>query len=380
MKILIFSWRDIRHPGWGGAEVLTMELAKRWISKGCQVSIVSSKFPGCLNFETLNRVKIFRPATLPSFSPPKYIRYLLETYKFYRHHLAGKYDLVLDQVHGLPFFTPLFVREKTILFPLEVAQKIWFYEMPFPFSLAGYLAELFYITLFRNVPFLTISPSTEKDLKKLGAKKIMTIIPGINFSPLPHFPHKSKTPLFVSLGRITEMKRITDTLQAFRLLHKEIPLIKLIIIGQGKDPYLQRLKNLCCQMAIEDRVNFTGYVSEKEKKRLLSQAWFMVSTSLKEGWGLVVIEAAACGTPTVAYRVAGLVDSIKDGKTGLLCRKNTPEELARNIKILLKNPSLRKEISRNALSYSRSFSWDKAANEAFAIFGQIIRSSPRDKH
>jgi len=266
MKILIFSWRDIKHPSWGGAEILTMELAKRWIKQGSRVTIVSSKFPGAESSEKIRGVKIFRPAILPSFSPPQYIKYLLKTYRFYRHHLAGKYDLVLDQVHGLPFFTPFFAKEKTILFPLEVAQKIWFYEIPFPSSITGYLAELFYITLFRHVPFLTISSSTAKDLIKLGAKKVMTITPGINFSPLPHFPHKSKTPLLVNLGRITEMKRITDTLQAFRLLHKEMPLIKLVIIGQGKDPYLQRLKNLCCQMAIEDRVNFTGYVSEKEKK------------------------------------------------------------------------------------------------------------------
>lgn len=372
MKILIFSWRDIKHPICGGAEILTLELAKKWIEKGHQVSLVSARFPGAKSQETIEGLKIFRPGKFYRYSPFEYLPYLYQTVKFYRKKLAGRYNLVIDQVHGLPFFTPFFVKEKVILFPLEVAGKIWFREIPFPYSFIGYLLEIIYIKMFKNIPFLTISPSAAKELTLLGVKNISAISPGLNFKPSKKIPQKNLIPLLISLGRITAMKRIEHTFQAFRLLHKEFPLIKLTIIGRGKEKYLQELKNLCRQITIEDRVSFPGYVSEAEKRKLLSQAWLLVSSSLKEGWGLTVIEAAACGTPTVAYKIPGLVDSIKHGQTGLLCQKNNPVDLARNIRRVLLDPSLRKQLSQNALIYSRQFTWNKAANETLEIFEKIL--------
>ena len=377
MKILIFSWRDIKFPGWGGAEVLTLKLAKSWVAKGHKVHIVSAKSPGAKDEEVIEGVKIFRPAKFYNHSPLEYLVYLYRTAKFYRRKLTGKYDLVIDQVHGLPFFTPFFVKETVILFPLEVAKSIWFYEIRFPYSLIGYLLELTYIKIFSHIPFLTISSSTANDLTNLGVKDVYTITPGRNLPPLKHLPHKSKHPLLVSLGRITEMKRIEDTIYAFRLLHKELPNIKLVVAGQGKEKYFKRLKEICHTIAIDDRVSFPGYISEKEKRRLLNHAWLLVSTSLREGWGLTVIEAATCGTPTVAYKVAGLVDSIKNQETGFLCQRDNPQELVKNIRRLLINPSLRRKISQNALNYSRQFSWEKTAEETLVIFKKTIKAKKR---
>lgn len=350
---------------------MTLKLACGWVKSGHKVDLVSAKFPDARDEEEIEGVNIFRPARFNSYSPFQYCLYLYRTIRFYRQKLAGKYDLVIDQVHGLPFFTPLFVKERVVFFPLEVAKSIWFYEVPFPFSLIGYLLELAYIKIFRRIPFLTISSSTAIDLTKLGVRNVFTITPGVHVQRLKRLPRKSKFPLLISLGRITEMKRIEDTISAFRLLHKELPEIKLIIVGQGKTEYFERLKKRCRQMAIDDRVIFTGYICEKEKLKLLSQAWMLVSTSLREGWGLTVIEAASCGTPSVAYRVAGLVDSIKDKETGFLCRKNNPEELAKNIKKLLFNPRLRKKFSQNALNYSYGFSWEKTTEETLEIFKKI---------
>lgn len=367
MKILIFSWRDIKHPNSGGAEILTLELAKRWIKKGHQVSLISARFPNAKSEETIEKLKIFRPAKFYSQSPFEYVSYLYKTAKFYQKELSGKYDIIIDQVHGLPFFTPFFVKEKVILFPLEVASSIWFYEIRFPFSLIGFILEYLSIKIFRNIPFLTISHSTASDLKRLGGKNIFTILPGFSFKPQKRVPRKTKYPLLVSLGRITPMKRIGDTLQTFRLLHKEFPIVKLIVIGRGREKYIENLKNLCQSIGVDDRVSFVGFVSEEEKKEILSSAWALISTSLKEGWGLNVIEAAACGTPTVAYKVSGLIDSVKNWQTGILCSKNNPVELGRNLRKLLIDHRFRKNLSKNALNYSRNFSWNKAAEEGMEI-------------
>lgn len=373
MKILIFSWRDIKDPSSGGAEILTMRLAESWVKEGHRVGIVSAQFPGAKKIETFEGIKIYRPAHFGGQSPLKYLLFLYQTVRFYRKNLAGKYDLVIDQVHGLPSFTPFFVKEQVIFFPLEVAKSIWFYEVRFPFSLIGYFLELASLKLFKNFPFLTISSSTAQDLKNLGIQNVSTVAPGTNYKPLRKVPRKSRFPLLLSLGRITEMKRIEDSVFAFRLLHKELPQIKLVIVGKGKEKYLKKLKNLCHLLGIDDRVIFTGYLSEKEKKRLLSEAWILVSTSLREGWGLTVLEAAACGTPTVAYKISGFVDSVIDGQTGFLCQRNNPHEIVKNIRRLLLNRSLRKRFSQNALGFSRQFSWEKTAKETLEIFKKIIK-------
>ncbi len=372
MRILIFSWRDIKTPKSGGAEILTHELAKRWVKKGHKVSLVSSKFPGSQVEEVIDGVKVFRPAEFYRYTPSKYFFYLKAIADFYQKNLAGQYDLIIDQVHGLPFFTPLYVKEKVILFPLEVAKEIWHYEISFPFSIVGIILEILYIKLFKNFPFLAISPSTAKDLKKMGVKNTFIITPGISLKPLKKLPQKSQFPTLVVLGRIAKMKRIEEALRTFRLLVKDFPKSKLFIIGRGEKNYVQSLKNLSQKLGISQKVIFTGFISEAKKKKLLSRAWVLISTSVREGWGLVVIEAAARGTPSVVYNVAGLRDSVVDKKTGLICQKNTPQELAKKIKRVLTDKSLRTKLSQNALDYSRNFRWGKTAQQALVIFEKFI--------
>lgn len=372
MKILIFSWRDIKNPKSGGAEILTQELAKRWINKGHQVSLVSTRFPGSKPQEIIEGIKIFRPAKFYQYSLFQYLFYLIKTTKFYKKNLAGKYDLIIDQVHGLPFFTPFYVKEKVILFPLEVAKEIWHYEISFPFSIVGIILEILYIKLFKNFPFLVISPSTAKDLKQMGVKKTFIITPGISFKPQKRVPKKSPVPALVVLGRITKMKRIEHVLKTLQLLTKDFPKIKLFIIGRGERKYIQNLKNLSHKMGTGQKVFFSGFVSEEEKQSLLSRAWALISTSVREGWGLVAVEAAACGTPAVVYNVPGLRDCVKNKKTGLICPENSPYELAKEVKKVLTDNAFRKNLSQNALNYSRNFSWDKTANEALTIFKKIV--------
>jgi len=372
MKILIFSWRDIKNPKSGGAEVLTHEMAKRWVKRGHQVSLVSARFPGSKASETTDGIKIFRPAKFFQYSPFSYLLYLIRTAKFYQKNLTGKYDIIVDQVHGLPFFTPFYVKEKVILFPLEVAKEIWRYEIPFPFWPFGWLLEFAYIKLFRNRPFLTISPSTAKDLKNLGVKNVSIVTPGISLQPQPSIPRKSQSPLIVSLSRLTPMKRIEATIRAFKIISNDFPRAKLLLIGQGRKSYLQKLKAEIKKSKLTRKVIFTSFVREKKKQEFLSQAWVLVSTSLHEGWGLNVIEAATCGTPAVVYRVPGLVDAVQDRKTGVICKVNTPEELAKEVARILTNASLRKKFSQNALEYSRQFDWEKSAKEGLAVLKKIV--------
>jgi glycosyltransferase involved in cell wall biosynthesis len=105
--------------------------------------------------------------------------------------------------------------------------------------------------------------------------------------------------------------------------------------------------------------------------------WCKVMTSSKEGWGLTVLEANACGTPVVASRVPGLRDAVRDGETGLLYAFGEVPELAGKIIRLLKDHAYREELSAEALRWSHTFTWEKAAVETLAVLKNVSsRNSP----
>lgn len=376
MKILIFSWRDIENPKAGGAELHTYELAKRWVKMGHPVTLVSSRWPGGSSNQMEDGVRIFRPAELYDISPYAYLKYIWQTAHYYRRNLAGRFDVVIDQIHAMPIFARFFVKEKLIAFPHEVARQIWFYEAPFPASLLGYLCEPLAYKLYTNTPFITVSPSTKKDLNRFGIANVSLIPEGISLVPLKKIPRKTSCPQFISLGRLTRMKRIEETIHAFSLVSQTYSEARLIIAGrrQPANGYEEELHRLVRRLKIEEKVIFAGAVSEKEKTRLLKASWALLCTSVREGWGITVIEAAACGTPTIAYRVAGLADSVRHEETGLLTEQNTPLNLANLVGRFIVDYPLRSNLSLRALEYSRHFTWDKAAAESLAVLKNILSS------
>ena len=112
-----------------------------------------------------------------------------------------------------------------------------------------------------------------------------------------------------------------------------------------------------------DGVKFSGGLSDGKRRELVKRAWVLVNPSVREGFGLNVVEANALGTPCIACDVAGLRDSVKNDETGLLAKAGSVEDLADKIVTALTDDALRERFSRNALNYSRLFSWDKSAIE-----------------
>ena len=355
MRILFFTWRDIRNQNSGGAEILTQRLSRRWVKLGHQVSIFSSWEAGLLAQESIDGVKIIRRG-----GP---IACRLWAFFYYRRNFKGKFDLVIDQVHGLPFFAPFYTGVKTVAFPLEVAGSIWDYEFRFPLNLVGKLFENIYIKLYKSIPFITISASTKTALLAKGVKSVTVIPLATDVKPIDKIGPKSQNPTVIVVGRIVRMKRIEEVLAAFQLILAKIPSAKLWVVGPGDPKYLKLLKT--------KEVVFWGKVTEEKKIALLKRAWLLVSASVREGWGLVVTEAAACGTPAVVYNVPGLRDSVKNNKTGIICNKNTPNELANQIIRLIENHQLRRKLSVQALEYSRQFDWDRSAKETLAILVRL---------
>jgi|SRR3989344_1590898 len=364
LSILILNWRDIKHPLAGGAEISTHEHAKGWVRAGHTVTIFSSSFQDAKTREEIDGVRIIRKGSHYTVHLHAFIYYLTK--------LRGKIDLVIDEFHFIPFFSPLYIKKKKIAFIHETAEELWFKNNPFPINILGYRLEPLFFKLYKNMTFITVSKSTKKGLLKFGIKENNIVIVQNGVQKVVNKFEKEENPVIIYLGRLAKDKGVEDAIEAFSYLAKRAAKIKFWVVGkEEKKDYKKYLQKKAKDLKIEQKMIFFDYISDEKKFELLKKAWMIINPSIKEGWGLTVIEGASQGTPTVAYKTVGLSDSIIDGKTGLLVSLRKPEGLADKILFLLKHRTLYHRISQNAVEWSKSFSWDKSVKKSLELIKNI---------
>lgn len=361
MRILILNWRDINNPSSGGAEILTHEIAKRLVALGNHVVQFSSFFEGARHKEIIDNVEIIREgnADIRTLFASVHFRAFL----FYQKE-KGKFDVVIDEVHGIPFFTPWYVKGKKIVLICEVAGDLWVKLFGLFFGLLGRIVEKLYLFLvYRNIQFITISDSTKKDLIENGVdKKNIVVLPmGINVPQNIKYIKKEKEKTLIFVGRLTVAKGIGETLNAMGRIIKRNKLVKLWIIGRGEESYVQKLKRICRRLHIEKNVVFYGFVPEEKKFTLLTRAHLLIHPSFREGFGLTIPEAGYVGTPAVAYNSPGLRDIVKNGKNGILVAENSPKSLASAVMQLLSGKPLYQKLCQGAMEEAHQYNWDKTA-------------------
>jgi glycosyltransferase involved in cell wall biosynthesis len=357
LRILWYNWRDIKNPDAGGAEVFTHEIATRLSKKyHHKVTLFVSKFHGASWQERIDGVDIIREGG-------KFTVY--EKAKAYYKRTRDSYDLVIDEINVKPFLTPKYVKKER--YPIlalihQIAPEQFTYELPFPLSILGrYYLEKKWLSYYKDIPTVTVSESTKAELEKIGLKRIFLVPEGLSASPLPALPVKEAVKTIIFIGRLKKHKLPHHAIQAFTLIKKEIPTSKFWVIGDG---YMRkRLQALGAK-----DTEFYGFIDNARKYDLLRRAHLVLMPGIREGWGLVVTEANAMGTPVVAYDIPGLRDSISDGKSGVLVKENTPSGLASSAISLLRNAPLLEKLSLNALAQSKQFSWDKSAD----VFNQVM--------
>ncbi len=372
----MLSWRGPGHPNYGGAEIVSHEHAKAWVAAGHQVTLFTSYFPGVPQEEFVDGVKIIR-------SGNQLITIQLAAMYWYLFGRHSKYDLVIDQFHGIPFFTPLFVRTKKLAFIHEVAKEVWWINhLRFPinyiFGTAGFISEpLIFRFFYRHIPFFTVSQSTKQDLIKwsIPASNIHIIPNGV--TTLPAKFAKEKIPTVIFLGAIAQDKGIEDTLFAFSHIVKLHPQWRLWVVGKSEPTYQAKLDELGLHLGINSRLKFWGFANEPKKFELLSRANVMLNPSAREGWGLVNIEANSVGTPVVAYDVPGCRDSIQDQITGFLCPKGDISCLAKTCVRLVSDNKLYEKMSAQAIKWSQQFSWTKSTSISLKLIETLHTTNPR---
>jgi glycosyltransferase involved in cell wall biosynthesis/O-antigen/teichoic acid export membrane protein len=319
LRILAYNWRDLAHPRAGGAEVYVQSVGREWVKRGHEVTVFCGAVAGMPTEEFVDGVRILRRGSR--------IRVYREARRYWRREGDGQYDLVVDCVNTRPFFCSRFVRNVPVVAVIhQVAKEVWRYETPWPISVIGrYLLEPAWLRAYRDVPVVTVSESSRKSLAEYGLRRV-TVVPE-GWEPARPVPVKKESvPTVVFIGRLSANKRPEHAIRAFSLTRRQLPEAQMWVIGSG--PEEARLRKMA-----GPGVTFLGRVPEEEKRERLGRAHALVATSVREGWGLVVTEAAASGTVAIGYDVAGLRDSI--GASGGTLTRADPASLAAGLVRLL---------------------------------------------
>jgi glycosyltransferase involved in cell wall biosynthesis len=223
---------------------------------------------------------------------------------------------------------------------------------------------------------LAISESTRVDLIARGipGENVVVVPPGIDEAAYRRGPLAGRPPLVIWIGRLEHYKRVDVMVEAFAEIRRQVPEARLSIIGAGQAR--GALEQLVRQRGLGGAVEFTGYISEERKIEYLQRAALLVNTSVKEGFGLTVIEANACGAATVSTDVPGLRDSVRDGETGVLVPFDDVGALARAAVRVLTDDAFRTQLVTNGLAWAATFSWERAADATEDLIERAIARVP----
>ena len=349
MRFLMLNWRDPKNPKSGGAERVSQAYLAALLERGHEVWWFANAFAGGEPEETLRGIKIVRGGGKGTS--------VVKALRWYRRQKP--FDLVIDQHHGIPWYAPWWSGTNCIAYIHEVLGPVWDAFYTWPLNTIGQYQERWTHWLYRAVPFWTPSESTKKVLHRHGVRKVKVLPNGTDATPLAELEGKplSQPVRLVAVARLAPNKRVEHALQAARLLLQRGVQVRLTIVGTGESE--AQLRQIASQPELAKCVTFAGQLNEEGKDAELRRAHLLIHTSIREGWGLNVIEANALGTPAVVYPVGGLVDSTLHGQTGIVTSEETPESVADSVLALLNKPAEYDRLRVNAWERSKLFVWRK---------------------
>ena len=372
MRLLVANWQDRLNPQAGGAEIHLHEVFGRLARRGHEVTLLASGFEGAPARAEIDGIDVHRVGSRYTFS--------LAAPRYYRRNLRNaNFDLFIEDLNKVPLYAPYWARQRIVLLVHHLFGRTAFQEASLPLAAATWLLEKPLPLAYRDIPVVSVSESTAQDLARRGFdRRAMVVIPnGVDlgfYHPDPNEP-KSASPVVLYLGRLKRYKRVDLIVRAFATIVAQEPEARLIIAGQGDArPDLEQLVG---ELGLQQKVQFAGFVSEQQKRSLFRQAWVHMLTSSKEGWGITNIEAAACGTPTIASDAPGLRDSIVDGVTGFLVRHGDVAALASRLREVIADSALRERLGSQAERFAQQFAWDRTADRMEEYLSTVIATEKR---
>ncbi len=367
MRILAVNWLDRDNPQSGGAEVHFFEIFSRLVARGHEVTLVTSGWKGAAPRACIAGIRVQRSGGRHSFAA--------RGRGAVRRALGeGTYDLLVEDINKLPLYLPTLTRLPVYAIVPHLFGTTAFREASWPVAALVWLSERLIPVVYRRAAFHAISESTRDDLVRRGVSpsSVHVILPGVDtdwFVPDVE-TGRAEGPTFLYVGRLKRYKGIDKVLRAVASVRTQGRDVGLQIVGRGDDT--ERLKRIAKQLDLGEAVQFLGFVGEEEKRRLLRRTWAVVFPSVKEGWGIVNVEAAACGTPAVASDSPGLRESVINGETGLLVPHGDVAALADALTRLSTDRALVESLGHAARGFAETLSWDRAVNQTEAHLLETI--------
>ena len=369
MRILLINWQDLENPEAGGAEIHLFELFSRAVAAGHQVDMVCSGWPGCRPAAVVQGIHVERIGNRHSFA--------LKGRATVRTALGRiRYDVLVEDINKLPLYLAGLSPIPSCVIVPHLFGTTAYDEAPWPLATAVVAAERLIPWAYRRSHFHAISESTRDDLIRRGvaSDRIVVIHPGIDphhFAPDPAV-ERSAPPSFLYVGRLKRYKGVDLAIRALAVVHRTRPEVTLDVAGNGDDRL--RLEALAQSLGLGSSVRFLGFVDEPAKVKLLRSTWANLFPSPKEGWGITVMEAAACGTPSIASDSPGLRDSVRRDHTGFLVPHGDVDALAEQMLLLASDPALVARIGRAARAAAERWTWDDAADATIRHLASLVRT------
>lgn len=370
MNILLVNWQDRANPHAGGAEIHLFEIFGRLAAAGHRIRLVCSGWSGAAKTALIDGIAIERTGSRDSFA-------LLGRRAVRRAIAAECPDILVEDINKLPLFLAAGTELPFCAIVPHLFGTTAFDEAPWPVAAVVWAAERPLPWAYRQAGFHAISESTRDDLVSRGVPpdRIRVIHPGVDsrhFRPGPP-GRRSATPSFLYVGRLKRYKGIGLAIQALALARRRRPDLRLEIAGTGD--HRSKLEQLARSLELDRAVAFHGFVSEERKIDLMRSAWANVFPSPKEGWGITVIEAAACATPSLASDSPGLRDSVCHGETGFLVPHGDINALAARMVELADSPMLVARLGERARLFAEDLTWTRTAAATEQQLNDIIHGS-----
>ena len=364
-RIHVLAWRDLDDIEAGGSEVHASMVARHWAAAGLWVSMRTSYAQG-------RPTQVWRDGYLVTRKAGRYLVFPRSVASALARR-SGPRDALVEIWNGMPFFSPLWDLGPRIVLVHHQHADMWRLALPPTLAKVGDTIERVVAPpLYRRSRVVTLSPSSRDELVDgmgLRADHVTVVPPGVadHFTP---GPGRSPTPLVLGVGRLVPVKRFDLLVDAMAAVRARRPDVRLVLVGDGheREAIEERIRRLGAQ----DWVELLGRVDDRALVELYRRAWLVASTSLREGWGMTITEAAACGTPAVASRIAGHTDALTDGVTGLLA--DPGEELIGALSRLIDDDATRLALGEAARRRAESLRWDATAE---AIFGVLADEAAR---
>ena len=355
LRILVVNWQDRLNPNAGGAEEHLHQIFGRLSRRGHRVTLLCSGWDSCEPSAEIDGIRILRTGGRYSFN----LSAPLNSGRLLR---GERFDVVVEDLNKVPMLSPLWVPAPVhLLLVHHLFGTTAFREANLGLATATWLFERIIPAVYRGLPCVAVSESTREDLahRGLDPADIAVIRNGVELDDLRPATERFATPTIVYLGRLKRYKRVDLVLKAVARLRQRGIEVDTIVAGKGDAR--ASLESAVHDLGIADRVRFAGFVSEKQKGELLSRSWAHVLTSPKEGWGIVSMEASACGTPTVASDSPGLRETVRHGETGYVVPHGDVEALADAL-LRVMEPQNRDKLGRAARSMAEEYSWEAIAD------------------